>query len=511
MTRRASMRLRAVAPTLGEPQTPVTVADAASPVAVAELPQLAVASEPAAPSIDLRQLSISTRGPLALAARELLRRRLLAAADLVAMTVTLLAVVHRFGFGVAGLTGLAAMPAALVLFTLAGLYNRDELRLRHSTLDEVPVVLQVTAFFALGVVIVCSILSTRRFSAREMTELWLAAFLAVLSGRVAARVVACRLTPVERCLIVGDRRRADRIRARIASSQARAAVVDCVTIEDLKTADGFWAVVGIVGEQQIDRIILAPGGAPADEAAELIRIAKGTGVRLSVVPDALEAVGSAVAFDELEGMVLLGLPRFGLRTSARSAKRVFDIVASAIGLVLLGPLLVFIAVAVRVDSRGSIFFRQTRIGRHGRSFAIVKFRSMGTDAELRKEHLRALSVAGQGLFKLVDDPRVTRVGHFLRTTSLDELPQLFNVLRGDMTLVGPRPLVPDEDAQICGLDRSRLLLTPGLTGPWQLMGTRVPLEEMVEIDYLYASSWSLWLDVKILLRTVRHVMRRANL
>jgi exopolysaccharide biosynthesis polyprenyl glycosylphosphotransferase len=495
MTRRASMRLRAVTP----------------PVTVTEPLRLAVATPPAAPTIDLAQLSISTRGPLSLAARELLRRRLLAAADLLAMTVTLLAVVHRFSVGVAGLTGLAAMPAVLVLFTLAGLYNRDELRLRHSTLDEAPVLLQVTAFFALGVVIVSSLLSTQRFTAREMTELWLAAFLAVLAGRVSARTVACRLIPVERCLIVGDVRRADRIRARIATSQARAAVVDCVTINDLKTADGFWAVVGVVGEQQIDRIILAPGGAPADEAAELIRIAKGIGVRLSVVPDALEAVGAAVAFDELEGMVLLGLPRFGLRRSARRVKRVFDIVASSVGIVIIGPLLVFIAVAVRIDSRGSIFFRQTRIGRHGHPFAIVKFRSMVADADLQKEQLRALSVAGHGLFKIDNDPRVTRVGHFLRITSLDELPQLFNVLRGDMTLVGPRPLVPDEDAQIVGLDRSRLLLSPGLTGPWQLMGSRVPLGEMVEIDYLYASSWSLWLDAKILLRTVGHVMRRANL
>lgn len=502
MTRRASMRLRAVAPPVSVPETPVTAPDP---------PRLAVAVPPAAPSIDLAQLSISMRGPLSLAARELLRRRLLAAADLVAMTVTLLAVLHRFGMGVAGLSGLAAVPAVLVLFTLAGLYNRDELRLRHSTLDDAPAVLQVTAFFALGVVIISSILSTQRFTAREMTELWLAAFLAVLAGRVVARTAACQFIPVERCLIVGDARRADRIRARIASSHARASVVDCVTIEGLKTADGFWAVVGIVGEQQIDRIILAPGGAPAHEAAELIRIAKGIGVRLSVVPDALEAVGSAVAFDELEGMVLLGLPRFGLRRSARRAKRVFDILASSIGLVALGPLLAWIAIAIRIDSRGSIFFRQTRIGRHGHPFAIVKFRSMVTDAELQKEQLRAQNVAGQGLFKLANDPRVTRVGRFLRTTSLDELPQLFNVLRGDMTLVGPRPLVPDEDAQILGLDRSRLLLTPGLTGPWQLMGSRVPLEEMVEIDYLYASSWSLWLDVKILLRTVRHVVRRANL
>jgi len=500
--RRAPTRLRAVAPALEDAQPGTGLADH---------PRLAVALPPSAPSIDLAQLSISTRGPLSLAARELLRRRLLAAADLVAMTVTLLAVVHRFGFGVAGLAGLAAMPAVLVLFTLAGLYNRDELRLHHSTLDDVPVVLQVTAFFALGVVIVSSILTTRRFSAREMTELWLAAFLAVLAGRVVARAVAERLIPTERCLIVGDVCRADRIRARIASSRARATIVDSVTIEDLKTADGFWAVVSIVGEQQIDRIILAPGGAPAGEAAELIRIAKGIGVRLSVVPDALEAVGSAVAFDELEGMVMLGLPRFGLRRSARRAKRAFDVLASAIGLFLLAPLLVFIAIAIRLDSRGSIFFRQTRIGREGRPFAIVKFRSMVADAERQKEQLRGMSVAGQGLFKIVNDPRVTRIGRFLRTTSLDELPQLFNVFRGDMTLVGPRPLVPDEDAQIVGLDRSRLLLTPGLTGPWQLMGTRVPLAEMVEIDYLYASSWSLWLDLKIILRTVRHVLSRANL
>ena len=109
-----------------------------------------------------------------------------------------------------------------------------------------------------------------------------------------------------------------------------------------------------------------------------------------------------------------------------------------------------------------------------------------------------------------DDPRVTRVGRFLRSSSLDELPQLFNVLRGEMSLVGPRPLVTDEDAQVLGLDRGRLILKPGITGPWQLLGSRVPLQEMVEIDYLYVSNWSLWLDLKILLRTFRHVVRRGN-
>jgi exopolysaccharide biosynthesis polyprenyl glycosylphosphotransferase len=496
MTRRASMRLRAV--------------DA--PAVVAEPPRLAVATPPAAPFVDLAALSISARGPKALEARESLRRRLLAAADLVAMTGTIVVVMSRSGIGVAALTGAAALPAVLALFTLAGLYHRDELRLHHSTLDEAPVVLQLTAFLALGAVILSSTFSVERFTAAQVTALWLAAFAAVLAGRMVARSVARRLIPPERCLIVGDLHRADRIRARIAASWARAAVVDCLAIDDvITTVDGFSSVRGIVRDLRIDRIIIASSSTAADDAAELIRIAKGIGVRLSVVPDVLEAAGSAVAFDELEGMVMLGLPRFGLRESSRHAKRIFDVLAAMVGLVVVSPLLAFIALAIRIDSKGPVFFHQTRIGRHGRPFAIVKFRSMVADAEVQKDLLRALSVAGQGLFKIVNDPRVTRLGRFLRTTSLDELPQLFNVLRGDMTLVGPRPLVPDEDAQILGLDRSRLLLTPGLTGPWQLMGARVPLSEMVEIDYLYASSWSLWLDVKILLRTLRHVVRRANL
>ena len=124
--------------------------------------------------------------------------------------------------------------------------------------------------------------------------------------------------------------------------------------------------------------------------------------------------------------------------------------------------------------------------------------------------MRELNEAGNGLFKITNDPRITRVGGFLRNTSLDELPQVINVLRGEMSLVGPRPLVVDEDAQVIGLDRSRLHLTPGMTGPWQVLGSRVPMKEMVGIDYLYVANWSLWVDVKVMLRTVRHVARRGN-
>jgi lipopolysaccharide/colanic/teichoic acid biosynthesis glycosyltransferase len=243
---------------------------------------------------------------------------------------------------------------------------------------------------------------------------------------------------------------------------------------------------------------------------ELIRVAKAVGVRVSVLPRMFEAVGSAVEFDDVDGLTMLGVRRFGLVRSSRLVKRGFDIVGGSLILAVVGPLIAAIAVAIRLDTKGPVFFRQPRVGRDGQHFSIFKFRSMVVDADSQKDRLRVLNEAGDGLFKITNDPRVTRVGNFLRRTSLDELPQLFNVLSGEMSLVGPRPLVIDEDALVVGLDRSRLHLTPGMTGPWQVLGTRVPMEEMVGIDYLYVANWSLWLDLKLMLRTVRHVLRRGN-
>ena len=224
----------------------------------------------------------------------------------------------------------------------------------------------------------------------------------------------------------------------------------------------------------------------------------------------LEAIGSTVEFESIEGLTVLGIRPFGLSRSSRLLKRGFDLVATTVGLLAVGPVIAAIALAVRIDSKGPVFFRQVRVGRDGRHFRIYKFRSMVVGAEQQKENLRSLNEVGGGMFKIASDPRVTRVGSFLRRTSLDELPQLFNVLRGEMSLVGPRPLVTDEDALVLGLDRSRLHLTPGMTGPWQVLGARVPMDEMVGIDYLYVASWSLWLDLKLLLRTVRHVLGRGN-
>jgi lipopolysaccharide/colanic/teichoic acid biosynthesis glycosyltransferase len=157
-----------------------------------------------------------------------------------------------------------------------------------------------------------------------------------------------------------------------------------------------------------------------------------------------------------------------------------------------------------------VLFSQVRVGRDGQRFRIFKFRSMVADAEARKRELLHLNET-KGLFKIANDPRVTRVGRVIRATSLDELPQLLNVWRGDMSLVGPRPLVVDEDALVNGLDRLRLQLTPGMTGDWQILGNpRVPLHDMVGIDYLYVANWTLWSDVKILLRTIPYVFARRH-
>jgi lipopolysaccharide/colanic/teichoic acid biosynthesis glycosyltransferase len=166
-----------------------------------------------------------------------------------------------------------------------------------------------------------------------------------------------------------------------------------------------------------------------------------------------------------------------------------------------------VALAIKLDSPGAVLFRQERVGRGGHVFKLFKFRSMVADAEARKNALGEKNQAADGFFKIPDDPRITRTGRVLRRTNLDELPQVLNVLRGEMSLVGPRPLIPQEDQRVVGWHRRRLELTPGMTGHWQVLGSsRVPLDEMVAIDYLYVANWSLWADLKLLLRTVPHVL-----
>jgi lipopolysaccharide/colanic/teichoic acid biosynthesis glycosyltransferase len=221
---------------------------------------------------------------------------------------------------------------------------------------------------------------------------------------------------------------------------------------------------------------------------------------------------SPVALAGLPVMATPGWAWVGLSLAAMRVKRALDVVVAALGLLALLPAVTVIALAIKLDSRGAVLFRQQRVGRHGRRFWILKFRTMIPDADAMKDALREHNEAGVGLFKIAEDPRVTRVGRVLRRSALDELPQLLNILKGEMSLVGPRPLIAEEDERIAGPHRRRLELHPGMTGPWQLLGpARASLGEMVAIDYRYVAEWSLWTDLKILLRTVPHVLGRRGL
>jgi exopolysaccharide biosynthesis polyprenyl glycosylphosphotransferase len=258
----------------------------------------------------------------------------------------------------------------------------------------------------------------------------------------------------------------------------------------------------ICRRNRIERVLIAFSGASYQDTLDIIRLAKRAGLKISVVPRLYEVIGQNLAVDEVEGMTMLTLRGLGRSRSSLMIKRAIDIAGALVGLLVLAPLMLVVACVIKLTSRGPILYSAVRMGRD-RPFRMHKFRTMVDGADAMKADLLHLNEASGPMFKIADDPRVTGVGGFLRRTSVDELPQLWNVLRGEMSLVGPRPLIPDEDDQVVGWQRARLELTPGLTGPWQVAGrTAVPFTEMVTMDYLYVAEWSLFHDIKLLLRTL---------
>jgi exopolysaccharide biosynthesis polyprenyl glycosylphosphotransferase len=447
------------------------------------------------------------------ARRDSVYRRSLAVADALAavcgVLVSIAAVAnYHISFGTLG-----TVPLIVLMSKLIGTYDREDLLVRKSSLDEVPELFQLATLYALTAWIIQRLLWGREGNARALVVLWLSVALFLVVFRALARAAARFATSPERCLVVGDEETYESMRVKFARQRSlHAVVVGQLAPEDLEANGREWssrlrhdAAEGLALHPGVDRIILASGAGDEARVANLVRDATSLGLKVSLLPGVLEAVGSSAAFDDLEGLPLLSIRPLGLPASSRAVKRSVDILASGVALLVLSPLLSIIAVAVKLDSRGPLLFRQRRIGRDGEPFSMLKFRTMVPEADERKAELEHLNEA-DGLFKIKADPRITRVGRLLRRTSLDELPQLLNVLRGEMSVVGPRPLIPEEDEQIEGWHRRRLHLMPGMTGHWQVLGSaRIPLNEMVRIDYLYVTNWSLWLDVKIVLRTVPYV------
>jgi exopolysaccharide biosynthesis polyprenyl glycosylphosphotransferase len=265
----------------------------------------------------------------------------------------------------------------------------------------------------------------------------------------------------------------------------------------------------IIEAQGIDRVIIAFSKASHEQLLESIRACRDAGVTVDVVPRLFEFLDGVRALDQVGGLPLLSIGAPMLTSASIAAKRVLDVAGSLALIVAFSPLMLAIAIAIRLESRGPIFFRQPRAGRGNSSFQVIKFRSMYIDAEKRKAEMSELNEAGDGvMFKIREDPRVTRVGRFIRRFSLDELPQLFNVLTGEMSLVGPRPLIfPETAALEEDWHLRRLELRPGLTGPWQVYGrSQSPFQEMVRFDYQYVAGWSLARDVEILLATLPAVV-----
>ena len=263
----------------------------------------------------------------------------------------------------------------------------------------------------------------------------------------------------------------------------------------------------ILDDNVIDEVIFAVPRERLSNIEGAFRLCQEQGANARVCLDLFQFGGSHVALGEMDGLPTLAFTRAPTDEVALLFKRAFDLFSSATAVLLLSPAFIATAIAVKLDSPGPVFFRQTRVGKNGRPFKMLKFRSMHIDAEARLDTLRAQNEASGPVFKMKNDPRVTRVGRFIRRTSLDELPQFLNVLTGEMSIVGPRPPVPAEVKQYQRWQRRRLSVKPGITCTWQVSGrSDISFDQWMKLDLEYIDTWSLWQDIQICFRTVPAVL-----
>jgi exopolysaccharide biosynthesis polyprenyl glycosylphosphotransferase len=421
----------------------------------------------------------------------------------------------------------ASIPLWIVVAKLYGLYDRDEERTDHSTADDVVAVFHMVtvctwlfwaATYLTGVV---------HPSASRLLPFWCASIATISIARAAARAAARRhVAYLQNTVIVGAGGVGQTVARKLLQHPEYGinlvGFVDAVPkdwidrdLEHVAMLGDIDRLPAIVRLFDIERVVIAFWKRPHLETLEMIRTLGELDVQVDIVPRFYELVRPSVRMHTVEGVPMISLPPARLAWSSRLVKRLLDLSLALTALVVLSPLLALIAIAIKLDSRGPVCFRQVRMGSRDRTFRIFKFRSMVAEADSLKENVAHLNVHRNGdprMFKIRHDPRVTRVGRWLRRTSLDELPQLLNVVVGHMSLVGPRPLILDEDKYVDDWARRRLDLKPGITGLWQVLGrSGIPFHEMVRLDYVYVADWSLWGDIRLIFRTVPLLARsRAN-
>jgi exopolysaccharide biosynthesis polyprenyl glycosylphosphotransferase len=419
------------------------------------------------------------------------------------------------------------LPAWIIAAKLYGLYDHDEERTDHGTVDDIVGVFHMVSVGLWLLVMLGS--ATQRIdpSVTKLVLFWFCALVLVTLARSCARAMCRRqVAYLQNAVIVGAGQVGQLVAHKIL--QHREYGLNIVGFVDdgpreLRKELRHVAVLGspnrlpdLVRTHWIDRVIIAFSKESHERTLGLIRSLKDFDVQIDIVPRLFELVSPGVGVHTVEGLPLIGLPPLRLARSSRLLKRVFDLAFAVPALVLLAPLFALIALRIRLESSGPVFFRQIRIGFDGVPFSIYKFRTMSADADQRKAEFAHLNVHSREggdprMFKISHDPRVTRFGAWLRRYSLDELPQLINVVRGEMSLVGPRPLIPEEAEHVSDWARKRLALKPGVTGLWQVLGrSDIPFEEMTRLDYLYVTTWSLWRDLCLIFRTVPAIFRKPR-
>jgi len=469
----------------------------------------------AASSQDVRNARDRARHRGAVLARMLVAGDALAAlvAAAVALLVLGLTSTPRAGLTFILVTGLL-WP--LLAFSI-GLYRSDQLTAWASAISEVPRAFVAVMLITWPLFGTASLLSlNKEIALTFLTVVATAAFAGI--SRSVVRAGLHRAPELrQRTLILGSGIVAGQVVKKLQDNGQFGLIpvgmvddeVHDVGTPDLPWLGRFGDLDTIIETQQIDRVIIAFSRASHEQLLESIRACRDAGVAIDVVPRLFEFLDGVQALDQVGGLPVLSIGAASLTSASMAAKRGLDLVGSLLVITLLSPLMIAIAIAIKLESRGPVFFRQPRAGRRRSSFQLIKFRSMYIDAERRKREFETLNESDDGvMFKIREDPRVTRVGRFIRRYSLDELPQLFNVLTGEMSLVGPRPLIfPETDALEEHWHLRRLELRPGLTGPWQIYGrSQTPFQEMVRFDYQYVAGWSLARDIEILLATLPAVI-----